>query len=1389
MEYELIWWIGQSYQRYTEEVLKFRLVDNKDFVLDVELMLRNYSNSLFILYSLNRGNQTNTILNANTLQMEHQTSQPINSLNPTSSSPIRSYRRRPFSNGLRKRESLPISSTFDKEPSPSNPLSIHRNEQIEREVEHIFRSDSDEDEDQAQVPPVPSTSELSEKGYLSSLRNPPPSTSSSTLVNEEETYSDQIRKKLRAPNPHLSGMEYGPSHLLSAFEIPQGVHFVHHTPTQPFLSKPHSQSVSSSKLNQDHSRTQRSFNHFELRQADHEASPPLAAERSPSPDDQSEPPAHRISSISHSLRPGKSAPIPPSEQQPSSPRRSYPTIHDQNRFKAMIHSPKRHSLLSHQSYSHSSTQDITSSRFSKVPTRNQEDEEEDVLQTPKQTKNTDFCSAAMAAIDQVVTGQKPKVANTTFESKPSRPIDTINAGRPVSARFPRPPLAHLASKLKAQATQDASKDSQERPASVVDRSPPVPYQEHTTPLVHNTYTDEFTAKSVSASSNAPLDPQTARKSLLSTGLQDERRLKGLLKHPPDPPRPASTVEKRMTSNPVNITQTGPHLPRTQSLQNPLHKSKPNYDGSVVYKSQRAESYESSIGFERQQGVDKSGSNQQHGWPATPFLRPKNPDSDSDSGDSPDPPEVVEEVDQGPDVASQVMLNRHSVRKKVAFVGGSDHQGGHERRLQSQFYQAPQPSHSKIDSSPEDRPYDPANLTFKKESPKAALLQHSMSETSVMGSGSQTLSTPKITGFYPITPAPPPRRSANLPVPSSSTLSSAPDKRLDRLKAQEPESVPRKQPHDAGLVQSTHHLHDPNDNLEKQKLGSIKGKGKATEEATPPVNLDAYFTPVPKSKKESEPNGQAQRSLDTQLAHQSRRMNIDNTLVDTTQLEFSRLTVPTPHPPGWFAGTPDPNVKMKPKKRSAKSPPIEPDQTQASSHILPKSHANTIASHKQPVSHPTNNTRTQHPHSDSQNLQPTLNKLISTSTLESNVHCKSNEAASIHERPSLATKSESTSTPIPSTRPSDDISAQVRDQASRAQNLRPPTRQPADITHTSMAVNCLNLLQQSLRGKLGPLDDVDLMNMSLPPCVGGDYSTFEVSGQQDVGQITHLLKDLLGDIQELKTTKTGVESLAESSSFLLTDDTLRPKSSSDPVMIPHSHNSILGALARQSDKVATTRAPLADHLGFNDESLIPPDLQDLKTDVKSSDLISKPKTRSRSYALLEWIRLPTSLNGSKRYQWVIGLIFLQVLMVWLIISLATARAVNLAHTGYYYPRYGLPGHTSLISRILQSYHYLSPERVDDHSISSWWQIGLRSMIDLSWFMIDWIFGFRWSIERIPNLTTPNPSSSEGWIESMIELIFSSFFDRTSKLNERMGFIDQTHRIGSSSYSIRSGFSPT
>ncbi|EGF98061.1 uncharacterized protein MELLADRAFT_113873 [Melampsora larici-populina 98AG31] len=1404
--------------------------------------------------------------------MENQTSRTVHNLNSISNSPIRSYRRRPFSNGLRKREGLPISSNFDIEPSQSNLLSIH-DDQIEREVENIFRPSDDDEDEVDQIPPVPSTSEVSEKGYLSSLRNPPPSTSSSTLVNEEESYPDNIRKKIRGTNSHLSGMEYGPSHLLSAFEIPQGAHFVHHTPSQPFAQN--GQSVTSSKLNQDYSRTQRSFNHFELRQADHESSPPLAAERSPSPDHQPEPSPHRTSNTSHSLRPGNSPPIPSHEQPPPSPRRSYPTVHDQNIFKAMIHSPKTNSLSSHQSYNRSSTQDISSSRYSKIPARKQEDEDEDVLQTPKQTKNTDFCSAAMAAIDQVVSGQKPKVSNTTFESNTPRPVDSISASRPISARFPRPPLAHLAGRLKAQSTQDASKNRQEGPASKVDHPPPLPIQEHVHQLVHNTHTDEFSAKSVSAPSRAPLDPPTTRKSVPSTGLQDERRLKGLLKNSPDPQRPAPTVETHPTSNPVNNTHSGPHLARTQSHPNPLHKSKPSYDGSVVYKSQRAEIHESSIGFERQQNHDKLASNQQHGWPASPFLRPKNPDSDSDSGDSPDLPVVVEELDQGPNVASQVLLNRHSVRKKVAFVGASDHQGSHEIRLQSQV---PQPLHSKIGSSPEDYPYDPANLTFKKETSRFAPLQHSMSETSVMDSGSQTLSTPKITGFYPMTPAPPaPRRSNPLPVPSSSTLSSATDKRLDQLKAQEPEGLSRKQHHEAGpdqtseiplpvpssstlssatdkrldrlkaqepqgvsrqqhrearpvqTSQSGHHLHIPDRNIEKQKLENFKGKGKAIEEPT--VNLDAYFTPVPKSKKESEPKGQAQRTLDTQLAYQSRRMNTDDTLLDATQLEFSRLTAPTPHPPGWFAETPVPHVKIKPKKRVVKSPPIETDQThignqdnlsrrppdvsaipsssrQASSdhlagpkrdqssqfvtttainslpgtarydvkgkpsHPPPKSNVNTTDLLNQPVSQSTNNMRTHHPRSNSPNLQPTHDKVSSTSTLESS-----------NQRPSLSTKPEST--PIPPTRPPEDISAQVM--PNRAQHLRPPTRQSADITHASMAVNCLNLLQQSIRGKLGPLDDVDLMNMSLPPCAGGDYSTFEVSGQQDVGQIAHLLKDLLGDIQELKTTKTGVESLAESSSFLLADDTLRPKASPDPAMLPHSHNSILGALARQSDKVATTRAPLVDHLGFNDESLRSPESQDVKTDIKTCDLISKPRTSLRSRALLDWIKIPTSLNGYKRYQWVIGLIFLQVLMVWLVISLATVRAVNLAHAGHYYPRYVLPGHTGIISRILQSYHYLSPERLEDTANSSWWQIGLRSIVDISWFIIDWIFGFRWSLDRITNVTSFQTNDSENWFESMIELIFSFFFENH---HERFGEgeIVWVNQAGVTSY-LRSGFSPT
>lgn len=1357
--------------------------------------------------------------------MENQNSRTNNNLNSTSNPPFRSYRRRPFSNGLRKREELPISSNFDIEPSQSNPLSIHRDDQIAREVENIFRSDSDDDEDQAhQIPPVPSTSEVSEKGYLSSLRNPPPSTSSSTLVNEEETYPHNIRKKSRGPHSQLCGMEYGPSHLLSAFEIPQGVHFVHHTPSQPFTSKHNGQSVASSKLKQDHPYTQRSFNHFELRQADHEPSPPLGAERSPSPNDQYEPPHHPPSNTSHSLRSGKSPPA--HDQPPSSPRRSYPTAHDQNRFKAMVHSPKRHSLASHQSYTQSSNQDITSSRLSKIIGRNQE--EEDILLTPKQTKNTDFCSAAMAAIDQVVTGPKPKVANTTFESKTPRPVDSMSVSRPASARFPRPPFAHLAGRLKAQATQDASRNRQEGTSSVADHPLPSPIQEHTNQPIHNSLTDEIPAEPVLASSMAPLDPQTIRKSVPSTGLQDERRLKGLLKHSPEPQPPVSTVENHTISNSVNINHSGPHLSRTQSQPNPIHKSKPNYDGSVVYKSQRPETHESSIGFERQQSNDKSGTNQQqHGWPATPFLRPKNPDSDSDSGDSPDLPAAVQ--DQGPDVASQVLLNRHSVRKKVAFVGASDHQGSHEHRLQSQVSQ---PLHSKVGSSPEDHPYDPANVTFQKEKPRFPSLQHSMSETSVMGSGSHTLATPKITGSYPMTPAPPaPRRSTPLPVPSSSTLSSAPDKRLDRLKAREPEGVLRKQHHDAGSVQtseSSHHLHVPDTNLEKQKLASIKGKGKAIEEPTPRVDLDAYFTPVPKSKKESEPKGQAQRTLDTQLAHQSRRINTDDTLLDATQLEFSRLTAPTPHPPGWFAGTPDPRVKTKPKKRVAKSPPIEIDQTRigtedipsrktfdasattipsssrpnssehlagpkrdqtpqfvtttfntsssattphdvggSSSHPPAKSHGNLTALHNQPASHSASNPRTPHSNLNSQNPPPTLNKQSSASALETS-----------NERPPLSTKSQSISTSLPSTRPSDHIPAQVRDQASRAQHLRPPTRQTADITHASMAVNCLNLLQQSIRGKLGPLDDVDLMNMSLPPCAGGDYSTFEVSGQQDVGQITHLLKDLLGDIQDLKTTKTGVESLAESS-FLLADDTLRPKSSSDPAMHPHSHNSILGALARQSDKVATTRAPLADHLGFNDESLISPESQDVKTNIQSSDLIPKPKTSLPSFARLGWIKIPTILNGYKRYQWVMGLIFLQGLMIWLIISLATVRAVNLAHAGYYYPRYVPPGHTSLITRILQSYYYLSPEP----SNSSWWQIGLRSMIDITWFMIDWIFGFRWSLDKIPDLTSFHLDYHDGWLESMIELIFSYFFNER---NPSSNIKDD----GVTSYSqFRAGFSPT
>lgn len=490
----------------------------------------------------------------------------------------------------------------------------------------------------------------------------------------------------------------------------------------------------------------------------------------------------------------------------------------------------------------------------------------------------------------------------------------------------------------------------------------------------------------------------------------------------------------------------------------------------------------------------------------------------------------------------------------------------------------------------------------------------MSEESVFQTGSSTISTPRITGFYPATPAPVPAQRPPVPVQSTSTQSQNPpaNRRLERLKDAPSEvhsGAPRS---DSSTAERTHltpaystqrgyQIQESVEPVEQRRqVSDIKGKGKQVPVAPQP-DINSYFTPVQKKKMDSQRQPLTQHMLpDAQLARHSNRPNGDETVFDQTHIDVSRITVTTPHPPGWFASTPAIPSNVNQKKRRVNSPPDQShlilDRSRHTSKsanlsetlmLAPSAHVMRTSSQSQQERTPSyiasNAERPQPPRpSSATNLTkatPPSNQNISNTQLPRVVQSSSmsghtnNTGQSDHPadrlpvptntRPSAQQNTDqatltSTSTPTsidprrpdaiilthPSPndqtslkashelmrtpprstrRPADHVPKPDSKLTSRVQTLRPSISQMEDA---SMTVNCLSLLQQSIHAPMADSSNVNLMNLSLPPISGGDYSTFEAEDPQHDDRVRSLLAEVMGDIQELKASKTSIEALAD-----------------------------------------------------------------------------------------------------------------------------------------------------------------------------------------------------------------------------------------------------------------------
>ncbi|KAG0144595.1 hypothetical protein CROQUDRAFT_108410 [Cronartium quercuum f. sp. fusiforme G11] len=1375
-----------------------------------------------------------------------------------------SKRASPF--GLQRRNKFIIKS--DQQTSSKAPLhNPERHSALGTTQKHHHRLDgtgieeiTDRPDSPTEDPVLRSEAHAIDKNNPTVPRHAPPSTSSSTLVNEEELITEIIRKsKSRRPIPELITSDYWPSSSISPFELPQGVH-LHHLPSHHPPTNPRDRPLSPPTVNlDDHSTTQSPFIHLKLRETHHDASTPLTSASSSAPEDQPEVPRHDVSHPIGSLHHRSSPTITSSALHRSPPRNHFSAAHDKHRLQTLMKSPKRQHRPSHQSYIKALNQETLSPTVKETLEEevDDDDDSEDINQTPKPAVSLQsFAPQALAIFDEFSATSNLTVSGERrpSEEKQSKTASAIDTGRRTTGRL-KPPFAHLVGKMKGSLyPKDGSMSLEEGKTSVGDHlAPPSNDQSSSRPNSHPAVDEVFSQHFNSGPLSGSSDAHVPRKS----GRQDEQRLKELRKQSPTPQTPSSAVEKpKASSNPTSANLDVPC--RYESQLDPTRSTKLNnkptetreghtlaYDASVVYKGQLPGGHGSVLGYGTRP-VDKLGSNDQPGWPESPFLKPKTSGSDSDSVDSPDELEVAGKDDHRSKLLGQLTPTPHSVRKTVAFVDGVDRKG-HESH-ESPFRRVSDGS-PEVPSSPEDGPYatTPGLTSIRsKARPLVRKQEPVMSEESVLASGFQTLSTPKILGFYPATPAPAPlpphQPNASQPVPSYSNLSTAAvaDKRLERLKGRPSESrngISRPkhltgQYKDVGLAQlndgsyPTHTAHEQHHDVSKDP--SVKGKGKERAEvATDGGDSVSNSTSVLRNPSQRQPSA-TQVPSTAKLARQPDRLNGEDMTFDQTHLDISRLTAATPHPPGWFAPTPVPAVHRDRKKPRSNPPtgqgdgntippqnnlrPIKPSTGSASSIVSLPQHPSSQHQSEHPVKNSsldlrlnhssrlstadhatslpsttngeTNAKTSQHvqkplsqgkPQQQSSTVkpdhnanpskviysrtqplnhglersQPDLNRPSSSSTSMPNNFHRSNEITpnppnpedqtTPRPKPASLMRTPPRATGLPDRKPN-----QLPRVTNQNQHLQPPL---ADTTHgpASMTMNCLSLLQRALSGD----KDVDLMNLSLPPIIGGDCSGFEIEEGNELSNVGIMLSDIMVRINEIKKNNSILENLVDSNSFQVNDiNQFNHLSSSDSTLRVLSNSSILGALSRTSEKIVKEREVLFDNLAKADDT----------TENKIESKTIKPKQKL-GQIIMNYLKNPLNPSRLRQYRWILGMIFTQAFLGWLVFSLATVRAVNLSYVGYYSPR---DQPLNSFSKSILSYKYLNTE-------------SSNCMKDLFWFIIDWLTGFHWSIDRVKIFNNNSlHSNSIGIFDVFFELISSYFiFDD----HDQQGIIKRT------------GFAPT
>lgn len=518
------------------------------------------------------------------------------------------------------------------------------------------------------------------------ILKPPPSTSSSTLVNDEDALPDTARTsnsiKIKS---QVLGKPYRHQTSISAFELPQGVH-LHDLQPQPNTLKQRTQPLVESNINQYDKHPQSYSLRSNLDDAHTRVSHPRLTESSTSSEDHSEPFTNQPTepSTTPPSHPSTSSSLPHSHLSP--PRNPRSTAQDHQRLKNIMNSPKRTPRPVFHSQTHTSIRasNVNPIHQNATKLKDKASEEElddeigtDMNQTQKQ--DVDFQRLghqAMAVLDRVLTASKVEVPiKQSLPRESSSRFLTADPSRSITTRPLKPPLAHLARRMKIPPVTESDLDALEDDC-ISSATPLVTVASLESPSqrILNAGLDKISDEIQRSTIENTFKAYPSRKSVSSFGRQDETRLKTLLTpSPPAHPPAALKTHKNFAAESTHLaTQKQSENQSSSTTSTNKRQDNPNianqsrhllpdsrHQGQVSGHRERVLS-------DAQQAGHKSESHNQPSWPYSPFLKPKSKGRGSDSSDSEDGPDHVHVAGKpaehpGPGAPSR------SIRKTVAFA--------------------------------------------------------------------------------------------------------------------------------------------------------------------------------------------------------------------------------------------------------------------------------------------------------------------------------------------------------------------------------------------------------------------------------------------------------------------------------------------------------------------------------------------------------------------------------------------------------------------------------------------------------------------------------------------------------------------------------------------------